>query len=197
MSNILRGGFHPRRGLKPVMSPRRYEVPSGYGTALFPGDLVTMDTTGTIKSIAAGSGTILGAISHVSYVATTGFRVYGPYIPASTTYTPTARGSSNASYAYVWDDPSIEYIASVAVATTAALNYAGVGANMNVNISTAGSTVYGRSGHLLDGTYLASDGQMRILEMLRMPANDLTSQYQQVVCMINDGFHPFFSNAGI
>lgn len=196
MSNIVRGGFHPRRGLKSVMSPRRYEVASGYGTALFPGDLVTLVAAGTIQAAAAGSGTIIGAIAHCSFVATTGFRVYGQYIPATTTYTPTARGSLNASYVYVWDDPSIEYIASVKVATTAALNYAGVGANMAIAVD-AGDTVYGRSGHKLDGTYVAGDAQMRILEMLRAPQNDLTSQYQQVVCMINDGFHPFFSNAGI
>lgn len=196
MSNLVRGGFHPRRGLKPVMSPRRYEVASGYGTALFPGDMVTLVTAGVIQSAAAGSGTILGAVAHVSFVASTGFRQYGQYIPASTTYTPTARGSLNASYVFVWDDPSIEYIASVKVATTAALNYAGVGANMAIAID-AGDTVYGRSGHKLDGTYVAGDAQMRILEMLRAPQNDLTSQYQQVVCMINDGFHPFFSNAGI
>jgi len=195
MANIVRGGFHPRRGLNTVARPRRYEVASGYGTALFPGDLVTLVTAGVVQSAAAGSGTILGAIAHVSYWSGTG-RIYGQYIPASTTYSPTARGSYQASYAYVWDDPSIEYIASVKVATTAALNYAGVGANMAIAID-AGDTVYGRSGHKLDGTYVAGDAQMRILEMLRTPGNDLTAQYQQVVCMINDGFHPFFSNAGI
>jgi|SRR6185312_11668980 hypothetical protein len=196
MSNIVRGGFHPRRGIACVAKPRRYEVPSGYATALFPGDLVTLDTTGTVKAIAAGSGTILGAIAHVSYWSGTPARQYGQYVPANTTYSPTSRGSYQATYVYVWDDPSIEYIASVKVATTAALNYAGVGANMNV-ATDAGDTTYGRSGHKLDGTYVAGDAQMRILEMLRMTANDLTSQFQQVVCMINDGFHPFFSNAGI
>ena len=196
MSNIVRGGFHPRRGLKPVMSPRRYEVVSSNSTAIFPGDLVTLTTAGVVQPCAAGSGTVLGAVAHVSFVASTGFRQYGQYIPATTVYTPTARGSLNASYCFVWDDPSIEYIASVKVATTAALNYAGVGANMAIAVD-AGDTVYGRSGHKLDGTYVAGDAQMRILEMLRAPQNDLTSQYQQVVCMINDGFHPFFSNAGI
>ena len=169
---------------------------SGYSTALFPGDAVTLVTAGTIQSAVAGSGTIIGIIAHVSFVATTGFRQYGQYIPASTTYTPTARGSLNASYAYVWDDPSTEFIVSVKVGTTAALNYAGVGANMAL-ATDAGDTVYGRSGHKLDGTYVAGDAQFRIIEMLRAPQNDLTSQYQQVVCMMNDGFHPFFSNAGI
>jgi hypothetical protein len=195
-TNLLRGGFHPRRGIGAVPRPRRYEVASGYGTALFPGDAVTLVTAGVIQSAAAASGTVLGVIAHVSYWSGTG-RIYGQYIPASTTYTPTARGSYQASYAYVWDDPSIEYIAPVDVATTAALNYAGLGANMNLKVSDAGSTVYGRSGHKLDGTYVAGDAQFRITEMLRMSANDLTLQYQLVACRINDGFDPFLSNAGI
>lgn len=195
MSNIVRGGFHPRRGIGCVPRPRRYEVASGYSTALFPGDAVALVTAGVVQSAAAGSGTILGVIAHTSYWNGLG-RSYGQYIPASTTYSPTARGSYQASYVYVWDDPSIEYIAPVKVATTAALNYAGLGANMNLAID-AGDTVYGRSGHKLDGTYVAGDAQFRITEILRTPDNDLTAQYQRVACRINDGFDPFMSNAGI
>jgi hypothetical protein len=193
--NVLRGGFHPRRGIGQVARPRRYEVASSYGTALFPGDAVTLVTAGVIQSAAAASGTVLGVIAQVSYWSGTG-RIYGQYIPATTVYSPTSRGSYQASYVYVWDDPSIEYIAPVKVATTAALNYAGLGANMNLAID-AGDTVYGRSGHKLDGTYVAGDAQFRITEMLRMPANNLTLQYQLVACRINDGFDPFLSNAGI
>jgi hypothetical protein len=141
---------------------------------------------------------VLGVIAHTSYWTGAPARQYGLYIPASTVYAPTSRGSYQASYAYVWDDPSIEYIASVAVGTTAALNYAGVGQNMNLSTTTAGSTVYGRSGQQLDGTYQGtSDAQFRILAMYRMPANDLTSVNQQVICRINDGSDPFMSNAGI
>jgi hypothetical protein len=196
MANLLIGGFTPRRGLRAVQQPRRYEVASSFGTAIFPGDFVTIDTAGTAVLAAAGSGTILGAVSHVSYWSGTG-RIYGQYIPATTVYSPTARGSYQASYVYVWDDPSVEYVASVDVATTAALNYAGVGANMDIKVSDAGSTVYGRSGHKLDGTYVAATAQMRIIEMLRSPANDLTLVNQRVVCMINEGFHAFTSASGI
>lgn len=197
MANFLIGGFTPRRGIGAVPRPRRYEVASGYGTALFPGDAVTLVTAGVVQSAAAASGTVLGIISHVSYWTGAPARQYGQYIPANTTYSPTSRGSYQASYAYVWDDPSIEYVVNVAVATTAALNYAGVGANMNLNVTTGGSTVYGRSGHVLDGTYVAGDAQFRIMEMLRTPDNDLTVVNQRVVCRINDGFDPFMSNAGI
>lgn len=198
MANLVRGGFHPRRDVG-IPSPRRYEVASGYGTALFPGDVVTLLTDGTIAACAAGdTALILGVISHVSYQGTLG-RVYGPYIPASTTYTPTTRGSIQASYAWVWDDPNIEYVACLASHTntnTAAKIYAAVGSNMDL-VATAGSTVYGRSGFTLDGNPIAGTAQFRILEVLRDPANDLTSANARVVCQINEGEMPLESPAGI
>jgi hypothetical protein len=64
-------------------------------------------------------------------------------------------------------------------------------------VASAGSTVYGRSGHHLDGTYVAATANFRILEILRRPDNDLTLQYQKVRCMINEGFHAFTSSAGV
>lgn len=198
MANIVRGGFHPRRDVG-IPSPRRYEVASSYGTALFPGDVVTLLTDGTIAACAAGDAAlILGVISHVSYVVNS-VRVFGPYIPATTVYTPTTRGSIQASYAYVWDDPNIEYIANLASHTntnTAAKIYAAVGSNMDL-VAGAGSTVYGRSGFTLDGNPIAGTAQFRVLEVLRNPANDLTSANAQVVCQINEGEMPLESPAGI
>lgn len=198
MSNIVRGGFHPRRDVG-IPSPRRYEVASSYGTALFPGDVVTLLTDGTVAAVAAGDAAlILGVISHVSYQGTLG-RVFGPYIPATTVYAPTTRGSIQASYAYVWDDPNIEYIACLASnanTNTAAKIYAALGSNMDI-VAGAGSTVYGRSGHTLDGNPIAGTAQFRILEVLRNPANDLTSANAQVVCQINEGELPLESPAGI
>ena len=196
-TNILRGGFHPTRGIGQVARPRRYEVTSGNTLAVFSGDCVDLLGTGYAYPSAAGGspGAILGVVSHCSYVGALG-RIYSNYIPASTTYSPTARGSNNASYVWVWDDPSIEYIADVDTGTTAALNYAGQGGNMDI-VASAGSTVYGRSGHHLDGTYVAATANFRILEMLRRPDNDLTLQYQKVRCMINEGFHAFASSAGV
>jgi hypothetical protein len=199
MANILRGGFHPRKGINAVPKPRRYEVASSYGTALFPGDVVTLVTAGTVEACTAGGAPlILGVIAHVSYVSNNK-RIYGQYIPATTVYAPTTRGSANASYAYVWDDPSIEYIASVsshADTDTAAEVYAAVGSNMDL-VATAGSTVYGRSGHTLDGNEVAATAQFRIVEIIRDPANDLTSANFRVACMINEGFHVLTSAAGI
>lgn len=198
MANIVRGGFHPRRS-SGIPSPVRYEVASSYGTALFPGDVVTLLTDGTVAACAAGDAAlILGIISHVSYVVNS-VRVPGSYIPATTVYSPTTRGSINASWVWVWTDPTIEYIACLASnagTNTAAKIYAAVGSNMDL-VATAGSTVYGRSGFTLDGNPIAGTAQFRIEEVLRNPANDLTSANAQVVCRINEGEGVLESPAGI
>lgn len=196
-TNIQRGGFHPRRGIGQVARPRRYEVVSNNSTAIFSGDVVTITTAGVVQPTTAGDTDLaLGVVAQASYWTGSPARAYSNYIPVSTTYTPTSRGSIQSSYVWVWDDPSIEYIVDVDVGTTAALNYAGLGANMDL-IASAGSTVYGRSGHHLDGTYVAGQAQFRITEMLRRADNDLTLQYQKVSCRINEGSDPFLSLAGI
>lgn len=201
MSNILRGGFRPHYPGS-CKSPRRYEVASSYGTALFPGDVVTLVTAGTIQACTAGGAPlILGVISHCSYVDASNRRVRS-YIPATTVYSPTTRGSPNASYVWVWDDPTIEYVASVssqAATDTAAEIYAAIGSNMDI-VATAGDTVYGRSGHTLDGNPIAGTAQFRILGVLRDPSNDISSSAQsnwKVICKINEGFDTTLSAAGI
>lgn len=195
MANIARGGFRP---LHPGMhKARRYEVDSNYGTNLFPGDVVTLVTAGTVQAASAGGADlILGVIAACTYVSG-GQRQYGKYIPANTVYSPTSRGSKNASYAYVWDDPEIEYVASVSGTNTAATVYAMVGANADI-LATAGDTIYSRSNHQIDGASVTTGTlRFRLLDILRDPAQDLTSANWRVICKINEGFDPMFSQAGI
>src|SRR5678816_1094906 len=116
MANITRGGFHPRRGIGQVARPRRYEVASNNTLGIFAGDMVDLVTAGVVYPSAAATSLLLGAVAHCSYVVNNQ-RVYSNFVPASTTYTPTARGSKNSTYVWVWDDPSIEYVV-VAVLTS-------------------------------------------------------------------------------
>lgn len=198
MANILRGGFRPKYPAK-CKGPRRYEVASSFGTAIFVGDMMTLVTAGVVEPVTAGGAPlVLGAVAAVSYVSG-GRRQYGTYIPATTVYSPTSRGSYNASYAWVWDEPDIEYIVSVAAhanTNTAALVYAALGSNMDM-VATAGDTVYAHSGHTLDGNPIAGTAQFRLTEILRDPAQDLASGNWKAVCQINEGFHAFTSAAGI
>ncbi len=201
MTNIIRGGFRPRRpGMYGI---RRYEVVSGNAAAVFPGDFVTLTTAGVVQASTAGdTALLLGAVACTSYVSSFNRRVYGSYIPASTTYSPTARYSKNASYAWVWDDPTIEYVVSVssqAATDTLAEIASAIGSNMDL-VAGAGDTVYARSGYTLDGNPIAGTAQFRVLEVLRDPANDLSSSSQanwRVVCQINEGILSLTSAAGI
>jgi hypothetical protein len=195
MSNIARGGFRP---LHPGMhKARRYEVDSNFGTAIFPGDVVTLVTAGTVQPASAGGADlILGVVSACTFVQS-GVRVYGSHIPANTVYSPSTRLSKNASYAYVWDDPEIEYVASVSGTNTAATVAAMIGANADI-LATAGDTIYRRSNHQIDGASVTTGTlRFRILDILRDPAQDLTSANWRAIVKINEGFDPMFSQAGI
>lgn len=198
MSNILRGGFRPAQGW-PVKPARRYEVASAYGTAIFPGDVVTLVTAGTVEVCTAGGAPlILGVVSRCSYVGAEGKRIE-TYVPAGTTYTPTTRGSVNSTYVWVWDDPQIIYeacLASNAGTDTEAKIRAAIGSNMDI-VATAGNATYFQSGHTLDGNPIAGTAQFRIIDVVRDPANDLTSANARVLCQINEGFGVLESPAGI
>lgn len=200
MANIANlGGFLPKYPGK-LKNPRRYEIASGTAANIFPGDVLTLTTAGVVTVATAGAGNlILGVCAAVTYVDSNNLRVYGGYFPSGTTYSPTARGSKNAAYAWVHDDPDIEYVALVAndaSSNTAALAYATVGATMGLQ-ANAGDTIYRRSNHQLDGVAAATAGQFRILEILRDPAQDLASVNWRAVCQIDQGMHVFATAAGI
>lgn len=195
MANIARGGFRP---LHPGMhKARRYEVDSNFGTAIFPGDFVQLVTAGTVQpSSAAGADLLLGVVAACTFVSN-GQRQYGGFIPANTVYSPSTRLSKNASYAYVWDDPEIEYVGTVSGVNTIATVAAMIGANANL-LATAGDTIYRRSNFQIDSTTVNTGTlRLRLLDILRDPAQDLASANWRVICKINQGFDPMFSQAGI
>lgn len=196
MANVLKGGFWPVHEAR--AKARRYEVASGYGTAIFAGDVVALVTAGVVEVAAAAGTDLLGVVKEVEYTSG-GKRIRSTYVPATTTYSPTARGSVNATYVWVYDDPDLEYIACVdshSNTNTEALARAALGSNMDITAG-AGNTVYKRSGHTLDGNPIAGSAQFRVLEILRRPGNDLTSANWQVKCMINEGFHAHTDTAGV
>lgn len=200
MSNNVQGGFHPVDSLR--CRARPYALDSGYATALFRGDVVTLVTGGTVAACTAGGGPlILGVIRDVEYYSS-GKLIRDTYLPASTTYSPTTLWPSNtrtASRVWVYDDPNTEFWASVtshAGTDTAAEIMGAVGSNMDL-VATAGSTVYKQSNHVLDGNPIAGTAQFRIVASRRIPGNDLASAWWQARVQINEGFHAFHSTAGI
>jgi hypothetical protein len=201
MANVQYGGFKPvEYNYGPAPRTRRYEVASSYGTALFPGDPVTLINDGTVTVATIGSADlILGVISHVSYVIDNK-REDKKYLPATTVYSPTARGSGNASYVWVYDDPNTVFIGNVKSNTdtdTEAEVYAALGENMDLDAGSGGDTYYGRSSFTMDGNAQVAVVRFRLIEIFREPSNDLASANWKVKFAINEGFHPFMSTAGI
>jgi hypothetical protein len=196
MANTLFGGFHP---VDSNGRTRRYEVASGFGTAFFAGDVATATTAGVAEIATAGDADlIIGVVKEVEYTLA-GKRVRDTYLPASTTYSPTSRGSRTASYVWVYTDPLAEYwvcIDSHADTDTAAEVYAAVNCNMD-HVAGAGNTVYRRSGFTLDGNTIEATAQWRVLEVRRCPGNDLASVNWMARVCINEGFMPVHSTAGI
>lgn len=198
MPNVALGGFKPVEYEGQSPRARRYPVASGYGTAIFPGDVVTLVAAGTVEiASTGGADLILGIVSYVSYVRD-GVRIDAKHVPASTAYSPTARGSANETHVWVYDDPRTNFVCNVASHTatdTEAEVWAALGANCDITAG-AGSTYYGRSGHVLDGNVAASALRFRIIEILREPSNDLSSANWKAKVAINEMFHVFGSNAG-
>lgn len=192
-----RGGFWPVDEAAARFNP--YEIASAYGTAVYPGDVMTLLTDGTVAACTAGGAPlIIGVVKSCSYVKD-GVRVDAKYIPASTTYTPTARGSRNATIVEIFDDPATNFLAPAAAhanTATEALVRAALGANFDMVAGTA-DTVFGRSGHAIDGNPIAGTAQFRLVSLSRKAGNDLASAYWLGVYSINEGFHANFSAAGI
>lgn len=202
MANVVLTGFRPwgsKSGGKGVFpQAMRFEVASGYATAVSAGDVVELHTDGTVQVAAAGETEILGIVSHVSYV-TGGKRIFDTQIPASTTYSPTARRSANASYAYVWTGPDVIYSVSIAAAGDANHDAAAelfdmIGANMD-HVATAASTTYKVSRHELDGTLVeGSAAGFRIIGIDEEINNDPLASRGRVLCVINEGIDPVFTS---
>ncbi len=204
MANTFRGGFHPIDGIR--FKPQIFTVASAYAPAnsnigIARGEVVVLKTTGTIEICEAGDADlILGVVTSVKFRGSDGSPVYGGVLPTGHTYSGEANvANPNAPIIEVCVDPDMQYYACVAAGTTSALAYAGIGANMDLSATSATSTssVYRESLRTLDGTFVAGIAQFRIDDIIRSAGNDVTSANYMVKCSINEGFHSFFSTAGI
>jgi len=208
MANQLRGGFRLIESGSKTLKMRTVSVASGYTPAnscpgIAIGEVVEFVTAGTVEILGDGAsdaGLAFGIVKSVSFIGGDGRRVYGGVLPAGHTYSGNANITNpNAPRIEVICDPGAEYEACVAVASTNALAYAGVGANMDLSATSATtvSTVYRESLRTLDGTFVAGTAQFRILEILADPVNDVTAANYRVRVGINEGSDRYLSLAGI
>src|SRR5512138_229807 len=97
-------------GLRPAYNPtgldraKKYTIASAYGTAIFKGDPVILNTNGTI-TIGTAAADLLGVFAGCEYTdAGTGKRVVSDYWPAAQ-----AVAAGSETYAWVYDDPNNVY----------------------------------------------------------------------------------------
>jgi hypothetical protein len=188
-------------GLKPINSIdgkpyagafRQIPVAASFGTAIFFGDTVQIDSTGyLILSTATNSGTIVGVCVGGSYVNSSGQTVEAQYIPASISTT------TNLAYAYVVDDQQALFkVAVVSSGTT--MSSAGrtvVGTNLAL-VLNAGSTTTGNSAFAvtLTGAGTTATIPIRVIDVVPETAT-AADTYTELLVKINT--HQYNSTTGV
>ena len=188
-------------GLKPVNSIdgkpyagafRQIPVAASFGTAIFSGDTVQIDSTGyLILSTTTNSGTIVGVCVGGSYVNSSGQTVEGQYLPASIST------STNPAYAYVVDDQQALFkVAVVSSGTT--MSSAGrtvVGTNLAL-VLNAGSTTTGNSAFAvtLTGAGTTATIPIRVIDVVPETAT-AADTYTELLVKINT--HQYNDTTGV
>jgi hypothetical protein len=188
-------------GLKPINSIdgkpyagafRQIPVAASFGTAIFSGDTVQIDSTGyLILSTTTNSGTIVGVCVGGSYVNSSGQTVEGQYVPASVST------STNPAYAYVVDDQQALFkVAVVSSGTT--MSSAGrtvVGTNLAL-VLNAGSTTTGNSAFAvtLTGAGTTATIPIRVIDVVPETAT-AADTYTELLVKINT--HQYNNTTGV
>jgi hypothetical protein len=188
-------------GLKPVNridglpyagAFRQIPVAAGFGTAIFDGDTVQVDSTGyLILSTSTNAGTIVGVCVGGQYVNSSGQTVQGQYIPASIST------STNLAYAYVVDDPNALFkVAVVSSGTT--MSSAGrtvVGTNLAL-VLNAGSATTGDSAYAvtLTGAGTTATIPIRVIDVVPETAT-AADTYTELLVKINA--HQYNNTTGV
>lgn len=209
MANINKGGFRPwgtlSGGQGSIPSAKIAEVASGYGTGIFMGDLLTIVSDGTVAvSAAADNGKLLGIAIGFSYV-TSGRREPAAFIPASTTFTPSTVGSSNASYVHylpLTGDLILEVDGNAAAPTPTLAGVIGlIGENADLATTAAGDTTTGMGGMALDlSTHATTTANFRIYGVTEYPHftnNDVTLTRCKFLVICNEGVLPPYTATGV
>jgi len=188
-------------GLKPINSIdgkpyagafRQIPVAASFGTAIFFGDTVQIDSTGyLVKSTSTNAGTIVGVCMGGQYVNSSGQTVQGQYIPASVST------STNPAYAYVVDDQQALF--KVAVVTSGTTMGTAARADVGSNVAlvlNAGSTITGDSAFAvtLTGAGTTSTIPIRVIDVVPETAT-AADTYTELLVKINA--HQYNNTTGV
>ncbi len=171
---------------------RQIPVAAGFGTAIFNGDTVQINSDGyLIKSTTTNSGTIVGVCMGGQYVNSSGQTVQAQYLPASIST------STNLAYAYVIDDPMALFKVAVVTSGTT-MGTAGrtvVGTNVAL-VLNAGSTTTGVSAFAvtLTGAGTTATIPVRVIDVVPETAT-AADTYTELLVKINT--HQYNDTTGV
>jgi hypothetical protein len=188
-------------GLEPVNSLdgkpyagaiRQIPVAAGFGTAIFNGDTVLINSDGfLVKSTTTNSGNIVGVCVGGQYVNSNGQTVQGQYIPAL------ASTSGSPAYAYVVDDQQALFKVAVVTSgtTMGTASRADVGSNVAL-VLNAGSTATGNSAFAvtLTGAGTTATIPLRVIDVVEQTAT-APGVYAELLVKINT--HQYNNTTGV
>ena len=188
-------------GLEPVNSLdgkpyagaiRQIPIAAGFGTAIFNGDTVQINSDGyLIKSTSTNAGTIVGVCVGGQYVNSSSQTVQAQYIPAS------ASTAANPAYAYVVDDQQALFRVAVVTSgtTMGTASRADVGSNVAL-VLNAGSTTTGNSAFAvtLTGAGTTSTIPLRVIDVVEQTAT-AAGVYAELLVKINA--HQYNNTTGV
>lgn len=172
---------------------RQIPIASGSATAIFFGDVVELNSSGTLsKSTGTDAATPVGVFLGCSYTDPTFGKVFRQYYPASTT--------ASDIMAYVEDDyDALFKVAVVSSGTTISyVNRTAVGNNA-VLVQNSGSTVNGNSKVAVSSTTATtSTWPVRIIDVVPETAiAGYPGSYTEVIVKWNAGMHQYTNPTGV
>jgi hypothetical protein len=150
---------------------------SGFGTNIFTGSPVKMNTDGTIIPVAAVNDPIFGIFGGCEFSALQR-RFVLPYFPAGQTYD---LNSMRAKVVPI-NDPGVILIAQTAATVAATAR----GESINISGGPTGSTFTGLSSQALAAPTGATAGSFTILDIVEQPDNDWGDPFVWLQLMIQN-----------
>ena len=182
-------GFKPlRHAAGGTIRENEYPIVSGYGTAIYCGDVVVQGSDGLLARAAAGDTNIIGVFQGVYWVDPDGTPRFEKKWPAN----QTTLGSANAR-AVVIDDPYVVFEAQTATGVN--LTQSMFGNNVDI-VATAGNDATGMSKESLSlSAPGAGAAQVRLLGLIPGRDDSNLGDSARVECMFQE--HLLRTVAGI
>lgn len=160
----------------------QYYVQAADGTAIYVGDMVLLDGSGSTAGIASvtkatAAGAVIGP-------------VVGKVIDPTNLNTPQYRAASTAAFVYVADSPDLLF----EVQSSASLTATAIGLNANL-VDAGGSTITGTSGETIDATSVTTTttAQFKIVGFTQRIDNEPGTAVKLLVKVNN---HQFGASTG-